>query len=263
MVDVNLGWAHLRRNEIVDAGSYLDSAQRKRAGEEPLAILLEAMLKWRSRDLPGAETLLKKFFEKGGEDFDARMMMVTILAQRGDRDSDAVVEHLKQAKKNWPLRASGTNPYSLLQRIYLSRDEPEKALKELEERAAIVDRDIGARLQLVREYERLGRAEDQIRVLEEALRVNTFVRRVHDLLVPLYRKSGAFKKAVRSARCRVALRTDEDTDEHVAGMWLDLADVLLDAGQAKEARAALDEAKKLADAETLPRIAEVEKRFGA
>ena len=66
-------------------------------------------------------------------------------------------------------------------------------------------------------------------------------------------------------------------------MWLDLAEVLLDAGQdspqdapgqlgdldfpdrdlAKEARAAYDEATKLADAETLPRIAEVGQRFGA
>jgi len=45
-------------------------------------------------------------------------------------------------------------------------------------------------------------------------------------------------------------------------MWLDLADVLLDAGQVKEARAALDEAKKLTDAEALPRIAEVERRLG-
>ena len=59
---------------------------------------------------------------------------------------------------------------------------------------------------------------------------------------------------------REGLRAEEeDADEDVAAMWLDLADVLLDAGQAKEARAAFDEAKKLADAETLPRIAEIER----
>ena len=99
--------------------------------------------------------------------------------------------------------------------------------------------------------------------VEEALRINNFMRGVHDLLVPLYREAKQLKKAVRSARCRVALRTEEDADEDVARMWLDLADVLLDAGQVREARAALDEAKKLTDAEALPRIAEVEKRIGA
>ncbi|MHC4408712.1 MAG: tetratricopeptide repeat protein, partial [Planctomycetota bacterium] len=95
LVDVKIGWAHLRRNEIVDAGSYLDSGQRKGAGEDPLAILLAANLKWRSRDLPGTESLLKKYFAKGGEDFDARMMMVTILAQRNERDSDAVTQRAR------------------------------------------------------------------------------------------------------------------------------------------------------------------------
>jgi len=263
LIDVKLGWAHLRRNELVDAGSYLDSAQRKGAGDDPLAILLEANLKWRSRDLAGTEALLDKFFAKGGEDYDARLMMVTILAQKGERDSDRVVAHLKQAKKDWPLHASGTSPYVLLQRIYLGKDMPAEALKELEERAAILDRDIDVRQQLAREYARLNRIEDQIRVLEEALRITTFARPLHDELVPLYRKAGQFKKAIRSARCRVALRAEEDSDEDVAGMWLDLADVLLDAGQVREARAALDEAKKLVDAETLPRIAEVEKRIGA
>ncbi|MHC4938633.1 MAG: tetratricopeptide repeat protein [Planctomycetota bacterium] len=263
MVDVKLGWAHLRRNEIVDAGSYLDSAQRKGAGEKPLAILLAANLRWRSRDFAGTEALLKKYFNKGGEDFDARMMMVSILAQRNERDSDAVIAHLKQAKKNWPLRAAGTSPYSLLQRIYMRRDMAAEALREIEERAAILDKDVDARLQLAREYARLGRTEDQIRILEEAKRINNFMRPLHDALVPLYRETKQLKKAVRSARCRVALRTEEDADEDVARMWLDLADVLLDAGQVREARAALDEAKKLTDVEALPRIAEVEKRIGA
>jgi uncharacterized protein HemY len=191
------------------------------------------------------------------------MMMVTILAQRNERDSDAVISHLKKAKQDWPLRVAGTSPYSLLSRIYMRRDMEKEALRETEERAAILDRDVDVRLQLAREYAREGQTEAQIRVLEEALRVNNFERGLHEALVPLYRTSKQWKKAVRSARCQVALRTEEDTDEFVAGMWLDLAEVLLDAGQVREARAALDEAKKLTDAESLPRIAEVEKRFGA
>jgi len=103
------------------------------------------------------------------------------------------------------------------------------------------------------------------------------MRVLHDSLLPLYRATKQSEKAIRAARCRVALRAEDDTDEDRADMWLDLAEVLLDAGQdspdggldspkedlAEEAKAAYDEAKKLADAETLPRIAEVGQRFGA
>ncbi|MEM8884082.1 MAG: tetratricopeptide repeat protein [Planctomycetota bacterium] len=264
LVDTKLGWAHLRRNQMVDAGAALDSARRKGVGDDPLTILLAASLRFRARDAAGTERELKRFFDKGGEDFDARMMMVQVLGVKGDRDSDAVVAHLEQARKNWPMRAGGTaSPYSILERIYLARQQPEKALAILEEQASILTNDVPIRLRLSLEYGRVKRIADQVRVLEEALRINTFDRKVHDALLPLYREQADWKKAARSARCRVALRADEDSDEEVAATWLDLAEVLLEAGQVKEARAAFEEAKKLADAESLPRIAEFEKRLGA
>ena len=61
--------------------------------------------------------------------------------------------------------------------------------------------------------------------LEQALRITLFDTRIHGTLLPLYRKAGAHKKAIRAARCRVALRGEKDDDEAVAERWLDLAEV--------------------------------------
>ena len=263
MIDVKIGFAHLRSNELVDAGNYLDQARRKGVGDKPLTILLDAEIKWVAGDGAAARKSLDAFFAAGGEDFDARMKLARLLASGGDQNSDKVIKHLQQAKKDWPLRAGGANPYTLLYREYMKLEMPKKALQELEQQAAILTDSIPLRLRLAREYELANRDDDALRVLEECIRVSPFVRAVHDALLPLYVASKQSEKAIRAARCRVALRDEEDADEDVAGRWLDLADVLLDAGQAAEARTAFDEAKKLADVETLPRIAEVEKRFGA
>jgi len=263
VIDAKIGLAHIRRGQLVDAGSYLDQARRKGAGDDPLALLLDAHLKYRSNNRPGARETLNKYFAKGGGAFNAHMMMVTLLSGAGEENAEALVKHLKAAKKAWPLRATGaTNPYSLLYREYLRMDKPAEALAELEQQTAILATNIPIRMRLAREYMNGERTADAIRVLEEALGISTFDGAVHATLVPLYRSTKQTKKAIRSARCRVALRTDEDADQDVAAMWLDLADVLLDAGQVKEARAALDEAKNLTDAEALPRIAEVERRLG-
>jgi len=262
-IDAKLGMAHLRRQQLVDAGSYLDQARRKGAGDDPLAMLLDAHLKIRSNNRAGARTALDKYFAKGGGAFNAHMMMVSILAAGGEQNADKLLAQLKLAKKAWPLRATGSNPYTMLHREYLRREMPAEALAELEQQADILATSVPMRIRLAREYLGKERIADAVRVLEEALRINSFDPAVHSALLPLYRSLKQTKKAIVAARCRVALRAEEDADEDVAAMWLDLADALLDAGQAKEARAAFDEAKKLADAETLPRIAEVERRLGA
>jgi len=263
MIDVKIGFAHMRRGQMVDAGSYLDQARRKGVGDKPLAILLDANLKWASRDAAGARKALDAFFAAGGEDFDARMMMARLLGSAGGENTAHLIKHLEQAKKDWPLRASGANPYTLLNREYTKLDKPKEALLQLEQQAAILTNNIPLRIRLASEYLFVDRGDDALRVLEECYRTSPFVRAVHDAALPLYKHAKQTKKAIRAARCRVALRDDEDADEDVAGRWLDLADVLLDAGQVAEARSALEEAKKLADVETLPRIAEIEKRFGA
>jgi len=261
-IDAKIGLAHLRNNELVDAGSYLDQARRKGAGDDPLSILLAAHLKFRSNDAAGARAALDKYFAKGGGAFNARMMMVRLLGAGGEANADKLVEQAKLAKKAWPLRAIGTNPYSILYNEYLRREMDAEALAEIEQQAEILATNVKIRMRLAREYMRNDRIKDAVRVLEQAILVTNFDRGLHAALLPLYRKLKETKKAVRAARCRVALRTDEDDDIEVAAMWLDLADVLLDAGQAKEARSAFDEAKKLADSEDLPRIADIERRLG-
>jgi len=207
-----------------------------------------------------AVALLRRFFEIGGEDFHGRMNLAAILANRGEGAASA--EQLRKAKEAWPWSVSGNNPYALLRAYYRAEGRPDDALAELEAQARIASKDIALRYQLAREYVARERKEDAVRVLEEALRITVFNRMVHAALPPLYREGKVWDKAIRAARCIVALPDEKDSPEAQADQWLDLAAILLDAGQTEEARQAFAEAKKLGDAESLPRMAEIEKRLG-
>ena len=86
---------------------------------------------------------------------------------------------------------------------------------------------------------------------------------MHKALLPLYRQLKETKKAVRAARCIVELRAEEDGDEQIALAWCDLAEALIEDGQRKEARSALDEAKRFVPAgDELERLKELETRLG-
>jgi cytochrome c-type biogenesis protein CcmH/NrfG len=99
-------------------------------------------------------------------------------------------------------------------------------------------------------------------VLEESFRITPFLPAPHEAAIPLYRKAGETKKALRSARCLVALHGDQVSDEEMAGRWLLLAEVYLEDGQPNEARAALKEAEKLAPEADKDRRAELERKLG-
>jgi tetratricopeptide (TPR) repeat protein len=172
------------------------------------------------------------------------------------------VRYLEKAKAAWPLAVGGDAPYALLRRYAQAAGDEDRVLRLLEEEARIASRDVPMRLQLAQAYAARQRPADAVRALEEALRVTVFDRRVHAALLPLYRAAGEKEKAVRAARCIVALKTEEDADAAVASMWLDLAEALHEAGRTPEARGVLEEAKRLASPDELPRLKEVEDRLG-
>ena len=250
---IKLAWAYYQARKFVDSGAYLDRARRHLKENDPQVLLLDANLSLRAQRTERARQLFAKFFAAGGDDFDARMKMASFHA---GKDKARFVAELKAAKKCWPLRVSGRNPYALLRRHYMTEGDDAAALKELEELAAIASKSIDARRQLAREYVRAGRDKDAIRVLEEALRITLFDQDVFSRLLPLYRKGKAHENAIRTARCRVALRDEKDDDVVVGNRWLDLTEVLLEAGKVEEAKAAFVEARKLADPED-PRVAKL------
>ena len=254
---IKLAWAYYQRRKFVDSGAYLDRVRKHLPENHPQVLLLDANLSLRAGRQDRARDLFERFFKAGGDDFHARMTMAGFVA---GKDKARFEKELKAAKACWPLRVSGRNPYALLRRLYMTDGRDADALKELEELAAIASKSIGARLQLAREYGRAGRDKDAIRVLEEALRITVFDARVLGGLLPLYRKAKAHEKAIRAARCRVALRNEKDEDVVIGNRWLDLTEVLLEAGKVGEAKVAFAEAKKLADPED-PRVAEVKARL--
>jgi tetratricopeptide (TPR) repeat protein len=250
---VKLAWAHVYRRENVEAGAKLQLARGKLDANHPLLRLLEARMAGGER---GRE-ILEQFFAAGGEDFDARMAQAQVLRREGKKE--AYVAALEKAHAAWPLSSA---PLEELRRYYMAEGRGDDALKILEQQARLASTSIPLRLGLAKEYASRGRDNDATRVLEEAANINPFRPEIHAAALPLQRKAKETKKAVRSARCLVALRGEQDADEDVADRWLTLAEVLIEDGQPKEALTALDEAEKLAPDEQAERRAEIRKKLG-
>lgn len=254
---LKLAWAHFFRKEIVEAGAKLQLARAKADPDHPLSRLLEARLHEVEGRYDRARPLLEAFFAAGGEDFDARLLQAQFLRRDGKKEEFVVA--LEKARAAWPTSSA---PLQELRRYYTAEGRADDALLILEQEARLASTSIPIRLQLAKEYVARGRDKDAIRVLEEATNVTPFDRGVHAAALPLYRRTGSTKKAVRAARCLVALRAEQDSDEEMADRWLSLAEVLLEDGQPKEAGTALKEALKLAPEEHAERRAEIAKKLG-
>jgi tetratricopeptide (TPR) repeat protein len=256
---VKLAWAYFQQGKFVDAGAFLDRARRVLKPDHQLLLLLDANMQLRAGRIPRATALFERFFAVGGEDFDARMVVAGLYAQKDPQRMEA---ELKKAKAAWPLRVQGRNPYSLLRRLYLTQSREADALKELEQQAAIASKNIGMRLTLAREYARADRDKDAIRVLEEAMGITVYDPRVLAGLMVLYRDVKNYAESIRIGRARVALRGDDQDDTVVGHRWLDLAEVYLMAGNVEEARTAFEQAAKRVDAED-ERLKSVKKQLEA
>jgi tetratricopeptide (TPR) repeat protein len=232
-------------------------ARGKLDAAHPLARLLDARLLLESGRSDRARPILEAFFAAGGEDFDARLVQAQALQRDGKKAE--FVAALEKARACWP---TSPVPLEQLRRHYMAEGREAEALAMLEEQARLASRSVPIRLELARQYGARGRDADALRVVEEALRITPFIREVHEAAVPICRKLGEAKKAVRSARCLVELRGEKDSDEEVADRWLTLAETLLEDGQAKEAEAAVREAERLAPDEQADRRAELKKKLG-
>jgi len=254
---LKLAWAHFNRQEYVEAGAKLQLARAHVDATHPLSRLLEVQLLQHQGRADRARPILDAFFAAGGEDFDARILEASFLRRDGKKEE--FIASLEKAHADWP---TSSLPLEHLRRYYSAEGRADEALKILEQEARLAPKSIPIRLQLVKEYTSRNRDAEAVKVLEEAFRSNPFVREVHQLAIPVYRRTGDAKKAVRSARCLVALRAEQDSDEEVAERWLTLAEVLLEDGQRQEAGAALQEAEKLAPDENEERRGELKKKLG-
>jgi len=254
---LKLAWAHFFRKEYVEAGAKLQLARAHVDPAHPLSRLLEARLLAREGKMERARPILDAFFAAGGEDYDARLMQAEFL--RRDGNTKEFVAALEKATADWPTAAL---PLEHLRRYYTSEQRMDDALRILEQEARLAPKAIPLRLKIAQEYVARARDADALKVYEQCFNVNPFEIQPHQEALPLYRKTGDTKKAVRSARCLVALRGENDSDEEVAERWLTLAEVLLEDGQRGEAATALQEAAKLAPDENADRRAELEKKLG-
>jgi tetratricopeptide (TPR) repeat protein len=254
---LKVAWAHFQNGQNVDAAAWLDRAGARLPADHLGVTLLRAQLALRARRPDRARALFEAFFEKGGEDHEARLAMARFHA--AENDARRYEEALRKAKAAFPCRVGQGSPYALLAQFLLGRGREDDALREMEEHARVASTDLGLRLALAREYVARDRAEDAIRVLLEALRITPFHAETHKALVPLLREAGRLDEALRSAFCFARLLPEEAPIEMQVDAWMDLAEIALAAGKPEEARAAHAEAKRRAGERAFPRLESFEK----
>ncbi|MCZ6788221.1 MAG: tetratricopeptide repeat protein, partial [Planctomycetota bacterium] len=256
---VKLAWAHFQARRNVDAGVYLDRAKDILVPGHLSATLLQARLAQRAGRGPQARKLIEQFFAAGGEDFDARMIMAAVYRQGGE--TAKYIDFLNKAKAAWPLNVTGNNPYVLLRRYYLQESRNDDALKELEGQTRIASVNLNIRLVLAREYMGAGRLDDAIKLLDEALNLHTFDRRVHTMMVAAARQKKLWPRALRSGRCLVRLLPGDADGEETAIAWAKLGELFLEAGEVDEAQRALKEAEKQAEGIDVPAVGKLKEKL--
>jgi tetratricopeptide (TPR) repeat protein len=133
---------------------------------------------------------------------------------RKEGDLAEALSKAEAAKRLFPPYAEEGNPYELLAGIYEERGEKEKAVAELDAWRLQRGRDPNTFKKLAALQVELGRRQDAIRTLTEALQVSMFDVEIHDLLAGLQLEEGNFPLAVREYRAVLALNPPDKAEAH-------------------------------------------------
>lgn len=206
-----------QRGNLIDCGQQL-SALRSIDPDNGDALLLRAKMAARRNDLTSARRLLVEGFDKGGDDFDSRMLYATILEKAG-RDDDALQQYA-QAIACWPTCSvpGDGSPFVSRARIYRKKGDTEKAVDELSKYASIVGKDYEAQMELAKHWRKQGQVVRELRNLERARDIDPFDRALHERLAEIY---SARKNPAEAAFClgiAIAITPDKDRSRRVAGM---------------------------------------------
>lgn len=230
---VRLGWALLQRNNPIDAGNQLREALRRAPGD-PRALLLQAEMQRRRNATAEAQKSYAEAFAAGHDDFDSRLNCGRLLLQEGE--PERAIEQFEKAKLCWPgCTDQKQAPELLLYRVRREAGDEDAAMRELETYCARTGRAFQPRLELAAWHREHDRREAEVRLLEQAARIDPFMRELHERLADALVALGKRERAVEALQVALAVRPAIDR------AWLDRQDEIpdADAPAEREARAGI------------------------
>jgi tetratricopeptide (TPR) repeat protein len=138
---------------------------------------------------------------------------------------------LLEAQSLFPGHTGAESPTRLLATLYTERQEPERAIQQLERTIAIDADDLSAHRELLALYGETGQADAAVRVLEQALLIQPFDRSLYQELARMRAGAGDWGDAARAWGAVVRL---DPADPVGAGYRY--ADALYRAGRSQAAR---------------------------
>lgn len=214
-VHVDLAWAYLQRDNIVDAGRFLADALR-RDPASGRALLVRAHLLLRRGEIPAALELWQRAFASGADDFDSRIACGRALQQGGD--TAGAEQQYQRAKACWPACTEQQNaPELLLAKLYQADGREEQARMELTAYCKRTARAYAPRFELAKAEREGGHREAELRWLVECNRIDPFTRELHvrmgEALEALERKAEAAREFAMAAAVMPALERNPPRGE--------------------------------------------------
>jgi tetratricopeptide (TPR) repeat protein len=145
---------------------------------------------------------------------------------RDNNQMDAALAAAEKAKQLFPPYVSEGNPYELLAGIYEQRGQEEKAAAELMEWRLQRGRNPDTFKKLADLLDQLGRRQEAIETLEEALQVSMYDIAIHQKLAEWSLDAGKTQEAVQEFRAVLALDPPDKAEAHyrLATAYQKLAD---------------------------------------
>lgn len=258
-----------QRGNPVDTGAQL-AILAKLDPKNGDAMLLRAKMAARRKDLDGARKYLVQGFENGGDDFDSRMLHASILISAGREE--AALDELGRAIACWPTCPIGgdASPFVMRSRLFKKLGREAEALDELVRYTSIVGKDYEAQVELAQHWQKAGQVDRELACLERARDIDPFDRSLHERLATIYGTRGRHEEAAFCLRIAIAVKPELDRKARASGgegnepaadaagsvdderrdaarLRVLLAESLLQAGRATEAKAEAERALRDAD----------------
>ena len=205
---VDLGWAHVQRGNLIDAASTLREALR-RAPRHGRGLLLHAELLRRRDAVAESAERFRAGFAEGADDFDSRVRFGRLLEKQGD--AEAAMEQYQRAKACWPhCTDQQVAPNLLLARLLRELGRDSEALMELKSYVSRTGRAFRPRLELAALERQNGNHAEAVRLLEEAVWIDPFMRELHVRLGGALVALGKRQRALREFQVALAVRPPMD-----------------------------------------------------
>lgn len=181
---VLLGWAFAHRNNPVDAGAQIREVLNRDA-DNGAALLLHAEMLRQREAYAEAATTYRQAFASGAQDFDSRIRYGKLLESQDDLDG--AMDQYQRAKGCWPdCTDQNVAPSLQLGRVLTALDRNTEAMMELKSFCSRTARAFSPRLKLA-DYEQVqGNRKLEAEYLEQAIRIDPFMRTLHIRLADAY-----------------------------------------------------------------------------